>query len=258
MIRVSNPFKKSEGLLAAFHKSLADLGLQVGIRLIDPTTETGSFGAVLWRIAHVAASSDQSNEGDIRLIRDATGVQSEGTGASTPEMSEREWGRLPGSSRVTSSFYPGGSKCMDFKGQREAYVLILSEQRSGPISTPELPVDFASSPLSWSPNAMIPSTSVANSSYMSISQSDIKQPSENIAGSSTILDFPDRRVEEEAHQTFPPAYISDHGGSSSGMTDILSSTKAMSIQTQRHIFWKNQENRSSLFIYTMDFCSNLW
>ncbi|CEL62491.1 hypothetical protein RSOLAG1IB_04847 [Rhizoctonia solani AG-1 IB] len=190
MIRVSNPFKKSEGLLAAFHKSLDELGLQVGIRLIDPTTETGSFGAVLWRIAHVAASSDQSNEGDTRLIRDATGVQSAGTGASTPEMSEREWGRLPGSSRVTSSFYP--------------------EQRSGPISTPELPVDFASSPLSWSPNAMIPSTSVANSSYMSISQSNIKQPSENIAGSSTILDFPDRRVEEEAHQTFPPAYISDH------------------------------------------------
>ncbi|CAE6415300.1 unnamed protein product [Rhizoctonia solani] len=187
IIRVSNLFKKSEGLLAAFHNSLANLGLQVGIRLIDSTTETGAFGAVLWRIAHVTASSDQSNECDTRLVRDVTALQAE-TSAGAPEPSELELSRLSRNSRIAPDFYP--------------------ERGSRPMLMTELPVDFASTPLSWSPHVTLPATPVARNSYLSISQTEIARASDNVAGSSVALDFPEHGA---VPQTFPPTYISNHG-----------------------------------------------
>lgn len=115
MFRISNPFKKSEGLLDSFHKTLTELGLQVGIRLVNPTTETGALGAVLWRIAHVVASSDQSNGEKIQLVRDAAVVPNVETSPSTPAPSGLEFGRSARNSRVASSFHTGVLKYIWWK-----------------------------------------------------------------------------------------------------------------------------------------------
>ncbi|KAG8732787.1 hypothetical protein FRC11_010957 [Ceratobasidium sp. 423] len=183
MIRVSNPFKKSEGLLASFHKALTELGLQVGIRLVDPTMETGGLSAVLWRVAQVIASSDPSNGDNSQLVRDATAVPNLEISASSPGPSESESGR---DSRVVSSY---------------------SERGSRPISTREPSTTFVSTPLSWSPHATLTTTPVSPNNHMFTGQAEIQTP-EIIAGPSnpsTISGSPED--EATVPSTLPPAYI---------------------------------------------------
>ncbi|GAB1520810.1 hypothetical protein RhiTH_003898 [Rhizoctonia solani] len=186
MVRVSNPFKKPKGLLAAFHKSLVDLGLQVGIRLIDPTVETGAFGAVLWRIAHIAASSDQLNEGDVRPVRDIKCMTNMGTSLSTPRSTESELGGSYSSSLEPSRFKP--------------------ERGSRSTSTREFSVDFMLGPLPWSSRATLPATPSAGS-YVSVRQANITRSLENVAGPSVVLGLLE---DGTGPQIFPPAYIAIH------------------------------------------------
>ncbi|KAF8713180.1 hypothetical protein RHS03_00845, partial [Rhizoctonia solani] len=186
IVRFSNPFKKSEALLAAFHKSLVHLGLQVGIRLIDPTVETGAFGAILWRIAHIAASSDQLNEGNVRLVRDITCMTNMGTSLSTPRSTESELGGSYSSSLEPSRFKP--------------------ERGSRSTSTREFPVDFMLGPLPWSSRATLPATPSAGS-YVSVRQANITRSLENVAGPSVVLGLLE---DGTGPQIFPPAYIAIH------------------------------------------------
>ncbi|CAE6468960.1 unnamed protein product [Rhizoctonia solani] len=188
MVRVSKPFKKSEGLLASFHKSLTGLGLQAGIRLVDPTIETGALGAVLWRVAHVIARSNQPNGEDIRLVQDATIVTSAQDSPSLKEPLDLELGGLPRNSRVTSSFH--------------------TERGSRPASTVESPTAFVSAPLPWTPRATLPATPIARNSYMYTGQAEVMELPEKMPGPSNTLSS----LEDEATPppTLPPAYIYDN------------------------------------------------
>ncbi|KAH7336898.1 hypothetical protein B0J17DRAFT_665358 [Rhizoctonia solani] len=187
MIRVSNPFKKSEGLLASFHKALTNLGLQAGIRLTDPIIETGALGAVLWRVAHVIAASNQSNGEDIRLVQDAAIVTSAQAGPSIREPLELELGGLPRNSRAAPSFH--------------------TERGSRPVSTVGSPTASVSAPLSWSPRATLPTTPIARDSYIYTGQAEVMQLPEKIPGPSNTLSS---LQDETAPPSIPPpAYIYD-------------------------------------------------
>ncbi|KAF8755094.1 hypothetical protein RHS01_05603 [Rhizoctonia solani] len=161
-------------------------GLQVGIRLIDPTVETGAFGAVLWRIAHIAASSDQLNEGDVRPVRDIKCMTNMGTSLSTPRSTESELGGSYSSSLEPSRFKP--------------------ERGSRSTSTREFSVDFMLGPLPWSSRATLPATPSAGS-YVSVRQANITRSLENVAGPSVVLGLLE---DGTGPQIFPPAYIAIH------------------------------------------------
>ncbi|KAL5632538.1 hypothetical protein ACGC1H_005474 [Rhizoctonia solani] len=188
IIRASNPFKKSEGLLDSFHKTLTELGLQVGIRLVDPTTETGAFGAVLWRIAHVIASSDQSNGENVQLVRDATTVPSVETSPSTPAPSDLEFGKSSGNSRVASYYH--------------------TERGSRPVSTAEPPTAFISTPLSWSPPITHPAAPVTHNNHLFNGQAEVVQAAENTVGPSSASGSPEYETMDLT--AVPPAYIIDN------------------------------------------------
>ncbi|KAJ1303411.1 hypothetical protein OPQ81_011603 [Rhizoctonia solani] len=185
IIRVSNPFKKSEGLLASFHKVLTELGLQVGIRLVDPTTETGALGAVLWRVARAVMSSGQPTGEGVRRAQDTTSVASTGISTNVPELSQLELGGLPGNSRVVSSFH--------------------SERGSRSGSTAESSATFVSTPPSGPPYAILPATPVTRNSHLFTSQFEVTQAADKIVGSSNIPGSPE---DQAANPTaLPPAYI---------------------------------------------------
>ncbi|EUC60233.1 hypothetical protein RSOL_333970 [Rhizoctonia solani AG-3 Rhs1AP] len=185
IIRASNPFKKSEGLLDSFHKTLTELGLQVGVRLVDPTAETGAFGAVLWRIAHVIASSDQSNGEDVQLVRDATIMSSRETSPSTPVASDLEFGKSSKNSRVTSSYH--------------------TERGSRPVSIAEPPPAFVSTPISWTPPSTLPAAPVTRNSHLLNGQAEVEQTAENTAGPSSTPGSPEHETTDLT--TLPPSYI---------------------------------------------------
>ncbi|KAG8781684.1 hypothetical protein FRC12_021625 [Ceratobasidium sp. 428] len=72
IVRTSNPIKKPDNLLAIFHKSLTDGELQVGLRPVDPSAETGAFGAAVWYIAHAIARNQHTEGGELTLVPDMT------------------------------------------------------------------------------------------------------------------------------------------------------------------------------------------
>ncbi|QRW06521.1 hypothetical protein RhiLY_05520 [Ceratobasidium sp. AG-Ba] len=76
IVRISSPIKKPENLLAFFHKTLVDKNLQVGLRSMDPATETKALGAAVWRIAHALAQSQNPDGDRLSLVPDMTQVLS--------------------------------------------------------------------------------------------------------------------------------------------------------------------------------------
>ncbi|CAE6415336.1 unnamed protein product [Rhizoctonia solani] len=189
MVRISNAFRKSEGLLRMFHKVLTELGLQVGIRLVDSMTETGAFSAVMWRVAQVVAPKDLSGE-YTQPAQDA---------ATAPNMedalgyaSDSELGRLK-IPRIAASFYSERGVASD-----------------GQMPTTSPPVSFRppNRRQSWSPHRKLPSTPV-NRHSLSSSQVEVTKTSVTIQ-TPTTKSFP---LEDEAtnSSTPPPAYTADNG-----------------------------------------------
>ncbi|CAE7090986.1 unnamed protein product [Rhizoctonia solani] len=192
IIRASNPFKRSEGLLDSFHKTLTELGLQVGVRLVDSTTETGALGAVLWRIAHVVASREKSNGENVQLVRDVTAAPSMETSPSTPAPSDSELGRSSGHLGVVTSFH--------------------TERGSRPVSTAEPSAALVSTPLSWSPPATLPAVPDTCDSQSHNGQ-EVAYTSKNNLGPSSTPGSP--TYETTTPETLPPAYINNDGRASS-------------------------------------------
>ncbi|KAF8685512.1 hypothetical protein RHS04_00604 [Rhizoctonia solani] len=186
MIRVSNPIKKSEGLLASFHKSLTELGLQAGVRLAD-TTETGAFGAVMWRIAHAIASGDPSNGDNFQLVRDAM--------------------VLPLTRASESGLQPLESKSGEKSPTSPA---AYSDQNAKSISTTEPSATFVSTSPPSPPPAIHSVTSATHNSYLSTGQVEIiPHTPDTIAGTSTI---PDSLDDEAPASAVPPPAYTDNGG----------------------------------------------
>ncbi|CCO31365.1 hypothetical protein BN14_05405 [Rhizoctonia solani AG-1 IB] len=186
MIRILNPFKKSDGLLAAFYKTLTELGLQVGVRLADPTAETGAFGAVLWRVAHSIGSSDPSNGDDLQLVRDA---------ATAPETKASKNDPRPSDSDL---------------GDKSCPAPFYSENVSRPVSTAEPPVVSESVPLPRSPSTTQSTIPPTRDSYLHSSQIDIiPQTPDSIPGPLIVTNPPEN--EEAISPVAPPAYGDSDG-----------------------------------------------
>ncbi|KAG9121767.1 hypothetical protein FRC07_002139 [Ceratobasidium sp. 392] len=145
IVRTSNPIKKPDNLLAIFHKSLTDGDLQVGLRPIDPSTETGAFGAVMWYIAHAIAQS-QRLEGDrLVLIPDMTQLLSREV---EPNLPQPSFGPEPENpSRISRALSSLSSGVLGRTNRQTVTGSLLLDVTPEPSSTPFLLIPIEQNPL---------------------------------------------------------------------------------------------------------------
>ncbi|QRW20267.1 hypothetical protein RhiXN_09242 [Rhizoctonia solani] len=167
---------------AAEHKH----NVKAGVRLAD-TTETGAFGAVMWRIAHAIASGDPSNGDNFQLVRDAM--------------------VLPLTRASESGLQPLESKSGEKSPTSPA---AYSDQNAKSISTTEPSATFVSTSPPSPPPAIHSVTSATHNSYLSTGQVEIiPHTPDTIAGTSTI---PDSLDDEAPASAVPPPAYTDNGG----------------------------------------------
>ncbi|KAF8606924.1 hypothetical protein BDV93DRAFT_604240 [Ceratobasidium sp. AG-I] len=145
IVRTSNPFKKPEGLLATFHKTLVEKNLQVGIRSIDPAVETGAFGAVTSRIAHLLAQSQSSEGEEIALVQDLTQQSTHEVDANARELPHAPESEPPSRFSRALSAFPTG-----LFGRSQDSSESYPPEKLAKLTTSDSSAPFLSTPLAWS------------------------------------------------------------------------------------------------------------
>lgn len=202
IVRTSNPFKKPEGLLSTFHKTLVEKNLKVGIRPINPDIETGAFGAVVSCIAHSLAQSHSSEGVELALVEDLTQMSIHEVNADAPDLTHTpESERASRLSRALSSFPTGLFGCAHNSDEASP------PERSTRLSPSDLPVPFTSTPLAWSGSA---SASSPASSALPLTPVAGPSTAATIAKTSSASSGP-IGLPHETHDLSipPPAYIND-------------------------------------------------
>ncbi|KAG8697804.1 hypothetical protein FRC08_006320 [Ceratobasidium sp. 394] len=200
IIRTSNPIKKTENLLAIFHKSLTDNELQVGLRQIDVSTETKAFGAVVWYIARVITQSQRPDGDRPAPVQDATQPVSREVEPNVPQppvISELEPpSRVSHASNTLSTGALGRANRQSMGGSSPLEV------------TPHLyPTPFISTPPNWNtqvsthspPSAQAPFTPGAAESSLAAHTPNVSPGASNLARYSY--------AETNEPSAFPPAYV---------------------------------------------------
>ncbi|QRV77574.1 hypothetical protein RhiJN_05589 [Ceratobasidium sp. AG-Ba] len=190
IVRISSPIKKPENLLAFFHKTLVDKNLQVGLRSMDPATETKALGAAVWRIAHALAQSQNPDGDRLSLVPDMTQVLSKDVNINAREpQPSSELEASPRMSHVDSSSSANLLRRTNRQSGSSPSALDKPEQSLAP---------FTSTPLDWVPGPVANHTPVEGTAHMATSLPGPPQPIVyNYAG--------------PASSSLPPAYVPEPG-----------------------------------------------
>ncbi|KAG9120784.1 hypothetical protein FRC07_003585 [Ceratobasidium sp. 392] len=198
IVRTSNPIKKPDNLLTVFHKSLTDGDLQVGLRPIDPSTETGAFGAVIWYIAHAIAQSQHPEGNRLALVPDMTQLLSREVEPNLPQPSFSSEPETP--SRISRALNSLSIGALVHTNRQTVTGSLLLDVTPEQASTPFLPTPSPSTQSPRTPrstdNSISATVNIAHTPNVSTGPSNLVQHS---------------YVESEETSEYPPAYTDGPG-----------------------------------------------